>query len=64
MIISRALGELGVEVILAGSPQAKGRVERTFGTAQDRLIKEMRVVGILELEARGVRPGYEVVVER
>lgn len=45
-IISRALGELGVEVILAGSPQAKGRVERTFGTAQDRLIKEMRVAGI------------------
>ena len=50
-IISRALGELGVEVILAGSPQAKGRVERTFGTAQDRLIKEMRVAGISTLEA-------------
>lgn len=50
-IISRALGELGVEVILAGSPQAKGRVERTFGTAQDRLIKEMRVAGIYTLEA-------------
>ena len=33
-IISRALGELGVELILAGSPQAKGRVERTFGTAR------------------------------
>ena len=50
-IISRALGELGVEVILAGSPQAKGRVERTFGTAQDRLIKEMRVAGISTLDA-------------
>ena len=37
---------MGVEVILAGSPQAKGRVERSFGTAQDRLIKEMRVAGI------------------
>ena len=45
-IIARALGELGVGVILAGSPQAKGRVERSFGTAQDRLIKEMRVAGI------------------
>ena len=44
-IISRALGELGVEVILASSPQAKGRVERTFAAAQDRLIKEMRVAG-------------------
>lgn len=49
-IIARALGELGVEVILAGSPQAKGRVERSFGTAQDRLIKEMRVAGIATLE--------------
>ncbi len=45
-IIARGLGELGVEVILAGSPQAKGRVERSFGTAQDRLVKEMRVAGI------------------
>ena len=50
-IIARALGELGVEVILAGSPQAKGRVERSFGTAQDRLIKEMRVAGICTLGA-------------
>ena len=33
-------------MILAGSPQAKGRVERSFGTAQDRLIKEMRVAGV------------------
>ena len=45
-VISRGLGELGVEVILAGSPQAKGRIERSFGTAQDRLIKEMRVEGV------------------
>ena len=50
-IIARGLGELGVEVILAGSPQAKGRVERSFGTAQDRLVKEMRVAGIATLEA-------------
>ncbi|MCY3763161.1 MAG: ISNCY family transposase [Gemmatimonadetes bacterium] len=45
-IIARGLGVLAVEVILAGSPQAKGRVERSFGTAQDRLIKEMRVAGV------------------
>ncbi|WP_420442394.1 hypothetical protein [Candidatus Palauibacter sp.] len=50
-IIARGLGELGVEVILAGSPQAKGRVERSFGTAQDRLVKEMRVEGLATLEA-------------
>ncbi len=43
---TRAMGELGIEVILAGSPQAKGRVERTFGTHQDRLIKELRLRGI------------------
>ena len=42
----RALGELGVEVIHAYSPQAKGRVERLFGTLQDRLVKEMRLKGI------------------
>lgn len=42
----RALDELGVEVIHAYSPQAKGRVERLFGILQDRLIKEMRLRAI------------------
>ncbi len=42
----RAIEELGVEVIHALSPQAKGRVERLFGVLQDRLIKEMRLRGI------------------
>ncbi len=42
----RALEELGVEVIHAYSPQAKGRVERLFGVLQDRLVKEMRLRGI------------------
>lgn len=42
----RALSELGVEVIHAYSPQAKGRVERLFGILQDRLVKEMRLRGI------------------
>jgi hypothetical protein len=42
----RALEQLGVEVIHAGSPQAKGRIERLFGILQDRLIKEMRLAGI------------------
>ncbi len=41
----RALEELGVDVIHAQSPQAKGRVERLFRTFQDRLIKEMRLAG-------------------
>jgi hypothetical protein len=42
----RALEELGVKVIHANSPQAKGRIERNFGTLQDRLVKEMRLKGI------------------
>ena len=47
---SRALEELGVRLIPAYSPQAKGRIERLFGTFQDRLIKEMRLAGIKRLE--------------
>jgi hypothetical protein len=46
----RALGELGIRVIHAHSPQAKGRVERSFRTLQDRLVKEMRLAGIKTLE--------------
>jgi len=46
----RALRELGVELIAAHSPQAKGRVERLFQTLQDRLIKELRLAGIATVE--------------
>ena len=49
-IIRKALRELNVELILAHSPQAKGRVERNFGTSQDRLVKELRVANISTLE--------------
>jgi hypothetical protein len=48
--IGRALRELGIVWIPAHSPQAKGRVERSFQTAQDRLVKEMRVADIGSLE--------------
>jgi hypothetical protein len=44
--IRRGLEAMGVELILALSPEAKGRVERLFGTLQDRLIKEMRVAEV------------------
>ena len=50
----RALKELGVEVIHALSPQAKGRVERLFGVLQDRLVKEMRLRGIKTKEEANV----------
>jgi hypothetical protein len=48
--IGRALQELGVGWIAAHSPQAKGRVERSFATAQDRLVKGLRVAGVKTLE--------------
>ena len=41
--VGRALEELGITLIPAGSPQAKGRVERLWGTLQDRLVSELRL---------------------
>ena len=49
--VGRALAELGVELIAAHSPQAKGRVARLFKTLQDRLVKELRLAGIATIEA-------------
>lgn len=43
--VGRALQELGVTLIPAGSPQAKGRIERLWGTFQDRLVSELRLAG-------------------
>jgi transposase len=48
--IGRALRELGIGWIAAHSPQAKGRVERFFGTAQDRLVKGLRLAHADSLE--------------
>jgi ribosomal protein L29 len=47
---SRALAELDVELILANSPQAKGRVERLFGTLQDRWVKELRLAKVNSMQ--------------
>jgi Helix-turn-helix domain len=47
----RAMEQLGVELILANSPQAKGRVERMNGVLQDRLVKALRLEGISEMKA-------------
>jgi len=49
--IGRALRELGIGWIAAHSPQAKGRIERFFGTAQDRLVKGLRLARASSLEA-------------
>jgi transposase len=50
----RALDELGIELICANSPQAKGRVERLNRTLQDRLVKELRMDGIDDIAAANV----------
>ena len=55
----RALDELTIEIICANAPQSKGRVERCFGTLQDRLVKELRLAGIDTLEAgNAFLPGF------
>jgi hypothetical protein len=47
----RALATLAVKLILANSPQAKGRVERMNGVLQERLVKALRLAGISDLES-------------
>jgi len=46
----RSLSELGIRMLFAHSPQAKGRIERLFNTFQDRLVKEMRLKGVKTIE--------------
>jgi transposase len=48
--VQRLLSELGIESIAASTPQAKGRIERLWGTLQDRLPREMRLAGITTME--------------
>lgn len=52
--IERALEDLGITLIPANSPQAKGRIERLFRTFQDRLIKEMRLAKIKNYEQANI----------
>jgi transposase len=47
----RLVDELGIQLIAARSPQAKGRIERLWGTLQDRLVKELRKTGASDLES-------------
>ena len=49
--VGRALDRLGVEHIAAYSPEARGRSERMFGTLQDRLVKELALAGLRDIEA-------------
>ncbi len=55
----RALNELNIEILRANSSQAKGRVERANRTLQDRLVKELRLAGISDMEtANTFLPGF------
>ena len=55
----RALAELNIEIICANSSQAKGRVERANRTLQDRLVKELRLAGISDMETgNAFLPGF------
>jgi transposase len=57
--VGRVLAELGIESIAAASPQAKGRIERSWRTHQDRLVAELRLAGVSTLEhANAFLPGY------
>lgn len=58
----RACEELGIEIIHANSPQAKGRIERLFNTFQDRLIKEMRLRKIGSIDEANKFLGYYLPV--
>jgi hypothetical protein len=49
--VGRALKQLGIQSILAQSPQAKGRIERLWGTLQDRLVAELRLAGADDQES-------------
>jgi transposase len=63
--VGRALEELGVTLILAHSPQAKGRIERLWNTFQDRLVSELRLAKAKTLEqAQAVLEGYIPVHNR
>ncbi len=55
----RALNELNIEILCANSSQAKGRVERANRILQDRLVKELRLAGISDMDAaNAVLPGF------
>ena len=56
---SRAMDEIGIQLIFAQSPQAKGRVERAAGTFQDRLVTELRLAGAITIDdANRVLEGF------
>jgi transposase len=62
--VGRALAHLGVEHIAAYSPEARGRSERMFRTLQDRLVKELALAGIGDVEAANARSSARFIFRR
>jgi hypothetical protein len=61
----RALLALNIDIICANSPQAKGRIERAFGTLQDRMVKELRLAGVSSITAANAwLPGFIIAYNR
>lgn len=61
----RAMHELGIQMIPSHSPQSRGRIERLWGTLQDRLVAELRLAGIASLEeANAFLPAFLVRFNR
>ena len=61
----RALLALNIDIICANSPQAKGRIERAFGTLQDRMVKELRLADVSSITAANAwLPGFIATYNR
>jgi len=61
----RALLALNIDIICANSPQSKGRIERAFGTLQDRMAKELRLAGVSSITAANAwLPGFIAAYNR
>ena len=60
----RAMADLGIQLIAAHSPQAKGRVERLWGTLQDRLVSELRLAQVTTIEpGKRLSPGLPCALQ-
>jgi len=56
---------LNIDIICANRPQAKGRIERAFGTLQDRMVKELRLAGVSSITAANAwLPGFIAAYNR
>src|ERR1700693_6359405 len=61
--LGRMCAKLGIRIIAASSPQAKGRVERAHGTHQDRLVKKLRLAGVADYDQAQVYLGEHYLGE-